>query len=213
MMIKKHGDHLPQRPAGRILDLSSRRPEPVQKIKRRIRPKSSRYGLIIILLLILFIAFYRFYLRGKLQEINYKRGMTNLSQGNFDEAAKNFEKASSGKNETDALYQLAVSKYNQKDFEGAISIYRSVLEKDPQNAPAYNGLGNIYRDQKNYSQAEESYKAAISANSSYIAAYSNWSIMLMDNGNIDGAKMVVNEGLEKNSGSVDLSNIKKVLEE
>jgi tetratricopeptide (TPR) repeat protein len=88
-----------------------------------------------------------------------------------------------------------------------------VLEKDPKNAPAHNGLGNIYRDQKNYSQAEENYKAAISANSSYVAAYSNWAIMLMDNNKIDDAKGVITEGLEKNPGSMELNNIKKVLEE
>lgn len=209
-MTKRNNNHLPQRPIGRVLDLSSKRPEP---IVRRQRPKSSKYGFIIILSLIFLLMFYRFYLRSKLQELRYERGLANLSQGNFDEAAKNFEKAASGKNETDALYQLAVSKYNQKDFEGSISSYQSVLEKDPQNAPAYNGLGNIYRDQKNYSQAEENYKAAISANSSYVAAYSNWTIMLMDTDKINEAKRVLAEGLEKNPGNRELNNIKKVLEE
>lgn len=212
-MIKKTANHLPSKPVGRVLDLSSKRPEQPEHRHGRKRSKLSRYKLIISLSLIFLIVFYLSYLRNKLQEFNYNRGLDNLSQGNFDEAAKNFEKAASGKNETDALYQLAVSKYNQKDFEGAISAYQSVIEKDSLNAPAFNGLGNIYRDQKNYSQAEESYKAAISVNSSYIAAYSNWAIMLMDNNRIDDAKKVLNEGLEKNPISVELNNIKKVLEE
>ncbi len=208
-MIKNNDNHLSPRPAGRVLDLSSRKPVPPQ----RLRPKSSRYGFIILLLLIFLLMFYLFYLRDKLQERSYERGLANLSQGNFDEATKDFEKAASGKNETDALYQLAVSKYNQKDFEGAISAYQGVIEKDSRNAPAYNGLGNIYRDQKNYSQAEENYKAAISVNSSYVAAYSNWAIMLMDNNKIDDARRVIAEGLETSPGSTELGNIKKVLEE
>lgn len=218
MIEDNNNNRSPIRPIGRVLDLSPNRKRtssPSQVPERpKIRPtRSYKFRFLIFLVIIFSTVFYHFYLRSKLQEMRYKRGLTELSQGKFDEAAKNFEKAASGKNETDALYQLAVSKYNQKDFEGAIASYQSVITKDPKNAPAYNGLGNIYRDQKNYSEAEKNYKEAISINPSYIAAYSNWAIMLMDIGKIEEAKKVVSEGLEKNPTSMELGNIRKVLEE
>lgn len=211
-MTKINISHSDQKPTGQVLDLSYKKVKPRPRQSRHWS-KSYRYGLIAFMACFIVFLAYHFYLHDKWQELNYRWGMDNLSKGNFDQAAKNFEKVADGKNETDAIYELAVSKYNKKDFEGAISDYQKVLEKDPQNAPAYNGLGNIYRDQRNYSQAEVNYKMAISVSGSYVAAYANWAIMLMDNNKIDEAKKVIAEGLEKNSTSVELNNIKKVLEE
>ena len=164
-----------------------------------------------IILAIAFLAYFVFF-RDERRQMNYNLGLSNLSEGKFDEAAKNFEKASAGKNEVDALYKLAVSKYNQKDFEGALDAYSRALEKEPNSERIYNGLANLYRDQKNYTLAEEYYGKAVAANSAYVVAYSNWIIMLMDNGKTDEAKRINAQGLEKNPDNKELGNLKSMLE-
>ncbi len=179
--------------------------------KRKFRLSWIKLALIAMVIIIIPLIIFRSNIIKKWEEFNYKRGLENLSKGNFDKAAGNFEIAASGANEIDALYKLAVSKYNQKDFEGAIEAYQKVLEKNPQYSLGYNGLGNLYRDQKNYDKAEENYKKAIENDDSFTIAYSNWAIMLIDTGQPEQAKKIVADGLEKNPQSVELSNLKNIL--
>lgn len=171
------------------------------------------YLAIVLAILAALLALYFAYFRGKMKEMDYQKGVENLSKGNFDEASKNFESASAGKNEADALYKLAVAKYNQKDFQGAADAYQKALAKKPNNAPVLNGLANLYRDQKNIPLAEENYQKAVSIDSGYVVAFSNWAIMLMDNGDAPGAKKVVAQGLEKNPNNPELVMIKSMLGE
>lgn len=172
------------------------------------------YALIILVVLAAMFAAYLVFFNEKWRDYNYERGVENLSKGNFDEAAKNFEKAAVGKNESEAFYKLAVSKYNQKDFGGAVESYQKALEKDPPNKAAiYNGLANLYRDQKNFPLAEDYYKKAVEADATYVVAYSNWAIMLMDNGDTNGSRKIVAQGLEKNPKNIELTNIKGMLGE
>lgn len=164
-------------------------------------------------ILLLTIGAYRLFFSERWSQLNYEWGLQNLEEGRFDEAAANFERASSGENEVGAKYKLAVSKYNQKDFEGAAEAYEEVLRKDPRNADALNGLGNIYRDQRNFSKAQDSYRKASLSSNGYVAAYSNWAIMLMDEGKLGEAKEVIRNGLEKNPQNKELLNLKKILDE
>ncbi len=182
------------------------------KINLGKRPWRIYIAITLAILAALLVA-YLAYFRGKIKEMDYQKGIENLSKGNFDEASKNFESASAGKNETDALYKLAVSKYNQKDFQGAIIAYQKALEKKPDNAAVYNGLANLYRDQKNFPLATENYQKAVGADSAYVVSYSNWAIMLFDEGKLDEAKKIVDAGLEKNTGNSELENLKKMLEQ
>jgi len=170
-------------------------------------------SIISMIVLVLCFVSYRLYFHEKWLDLNYKWGMENLSKGKFDKASKNFETATAGKNETEAIYKLAVSKYNQKDYSGAEEAYKEVIANDSGNFAAYNGLGNLYRDEKNYQAAEDYYKKAIASANSYVIAYSNWAIMLMDNGKIEEAKKVVLEGIKKSPGNQELQNLKKILEE
>jgi tetratricopeptide (TPR) repeat protein len=218
-MAKKNVDFIPIRNAKKTHNLVVRRAVNYEKnLKKRIfalfRPRTWLViSIISAIILVVAFASYQFYFREKWLELNYKWGMENLSKGKFDQAAKNFESASAGKNEADAMYRLAVSKYNQRDYNGAADAYKKVLEKDSQNAAALNGLGNLYRDEKNYQAAEDYYKKAIGASGTYVIAYSNWAIMLMDMGKEDEAKKVIIEGAIKNPGSTELQNLKKIVEE
>jgi tetratricopeptide (TPR) repeat protein len=214
-MIKKNVD-IPTRKVNKI---SINRPRhhnpPPKKIRININLGSKPwwiYAAFALGFLLLIFLVYLIFFQEKWKQMNYEWGVRNLSEGKFDEASKNFEQASSGKNETEALYRLAVSKYNQKDFEGAIVAYQKSLERQPQNAPAYNGLANLYRDQKNYTLAEQYYSKAVEINSAYVVAYSNWVIMLMDSGRREEAKKISTQSLEKNPKSIELNNLKEMLE-
>jgi tetratricopeptide (TPR) repeat protein len=176
------------------------------------RPWRIYLAVILAIIAILLVAYFAHF-RAKFKEMDYQKGVENLSKGNFDEASKNFESASAGKNEADALYKLAVAKYNQKDFQGAADAYQKALAKKSDNAPVLNGLANLYRDQKNIPLAKDNYQKAVTIDSSYVVAYSNWAIMLMDNGDMAGAKKVVDQGLEKNPNNPELMNIKSMLGE
>ena len=170
------------------------------------------FGSIIFVLLAVISGVYFFFFSQKWKDIVYERGLNNLEKGQFDKAAKNFEQASKGNNEADATYRLAVSKYNQKDYGGAIDSYQKAIEKNPSNPMYYNGLGNVYRDQKDLTNAEENYRKAIALDKTYTIAYSNLAIMFMDEGKNDDAKSITDEGLQNNPDSLELKNIKSTLE-
>jgi tetratricopeptide (TPR) repeat protein len=155
---------------------------------------------------------YSIYYTKKNDEKNYIQGMKSLTDGNFSDAEKNLEKFIKNGNETsDALLNLGISKYNQKDYTGAIETYSKVLEKDPTNTIASNSLGNVYRDQKNFEKAQEQYEKTIQLTPSFSPAYANLSIMLLDLDRKKEALETIQRGLEKIPDSMELQNIQSLL--
>jgi tetratricopeptide (TPR) repeat protein len=181
--------------------------------------KKQKRTLILLVLLALFFCLsiwgawkYYAYHTKKVSEDNYAQGIKNLIDGNFSEAEKSLEKSIKNGNEaTEALLKLGVSKYNQKDYTGAIESYLKVLEKDPLNTIAGNSLGNVYRDKKDFEKAKEQYEKTIQIDSSFAPAYANLSIMLLDLDQKKEALDVVQNGLEKIPASIELKNIKTLL--
>lgn len=148
----------------------------------------------------------------KISAKNYTQGLADLTSGNFSEATKNLEKSiRNGNEDTDALLKLGVSKYNQKDYTGAIDAYEQVLEKDLKNAIASNGIGNVYRDKKDFTKAQEQYEKTIQINPSFAPAYANLSIMLLDLDRKKEALDIVAKGLEMIPNSIELKNIETLL--
>lgn len=184
---------------------------PPRKLSRNYLP---------LIFLIIFIALsswgisrYFSYRAKKISAQNYTQGLADLTAGNFSEAAKNLEKSiRSGNVASDALLKLGVSKYNQKDYTGAIEAYRQVLERDPSHTTASNSLGNVYRDQKDFEKAKEQYQKTISIDPAFAPAYANLSIMLLDLGQKKEALEIVRQGLEKIPESMELKNIQTLLE-
>ena len=54
-----------------------------------------------------------------------------------------------------------------------IDNYLKAINLTPEDASAYNNLGNAYSNQKNYEEAISSYKKSIELNSEYADAYYN----------------------------------------
>ena len=65
------------------------------------------------------------------------------------------------------------TKFNQKDYTGAIADYTQAIELDPKLAPAYNNRGNAKARLKDYTGAMADYTQAIELDPNYAPAYLN----------------------------------------
>lgn len=175
----------------------------------------TRKVLFVIIALLIFVASISFFFasREKLaqkKQADYQNGLEKFVEGDFKEAIPLLEKTEE-KLDPDVSFKLAVAHYNQKNYEAAINAYEKILKKNPKSSLAYNGIANVYRDQKNTEKATENYRKAIESNTSFALAYSNLAIMLMDAGEKDGAREIVEEGLINIPDSQELKNIEHLL--
>lgn len=59
------------------------------------------------------------------------------------------------------LIEKASGYYGKGDFEAAEKVYIEIISKDPKNHRAYKGLGKIYKRQRNFKDAEASFKQVL----------------------------------------------------
>lgn len=71
------------------------------------------------------------------------------------------------------LVDKGLTLQQQGDFPGAKSAYRAALDVSECNALAWNYLGNVYRLEKEYTEAWEAYLSAISCDPRLEAVYRN----------------------------------------
>ncbi len=90
-------------------------------------------------------------------------GTVFIDQGQLDKAHKAFEKAIelSRHPYSPAYYNLAWLKQLKNDHKGAISIYRAILEKQPDFGQAWNNLGTAYRETGDLDQALSCFRKAV----------------------------------------------------
>jgi S1-C subfamily serine protease len=81
--------------------------------------------------------------------------------------------AQSRKRQSDDFFVQAVSKFKQKDFEGAITAYTQAIEKNLNYAEAYNGRGDARFRKGDKSGALADYSEAIKLNPNFANAYFN----------------------------------------
>jgi Flp pilus assembly protein TadD len=87
------------------------------------------------------------------------------NEGRFEEAIEHFQ-AAAAINPRDAFSQLDLGVCEKRlgNFPAAVKHYQSALDLSTEptlRATAFSNLGSIYRVQKNYARAEESYKSAL----------------------------------------------------
>ena len=89
-------------------------------------------------------------------------GTVFLDQSRPDKAKKVFEKAADLRPPyLPACYNLARLKQRENDHKGAISIYRAMLEKQPNIGEAWNNLGVAYREIGDPDEAISSFRRAV----------------------------------------------------
>jgi tetratricopeptide (TPR) repeat protein len=73
--------------------------------------------------------------------------------------------------ELQRLFLQAIQAEEQAKRPAAMEIYRSILEIDPEYTAALINLGTLHYHQKQYARAEELYRRATLADSSYVLAF------------------------------------------
>lgn len=99
----------------------------------------------------------------------------------------------------DALAELAVAYYQTQSFAKAEETYKKMIGIDDR-AEFHNNLANVYRDWAKTDQAVTEYQAAIGLDPETALWYGNLAAMYMMNGDIEKAKEVAEEGIEKTAG-------------
>jgi len=207
---------LPKRQPSKIL--GGRESEPVTKRVRAARPgKKGASGrrrtvpvvsvfVIVSLVVAGMFLFQRYVVRER--EETLQEGLEKFSQGEFREASELLEAGGvEGVDDPSALLKLGASYYNQRKYDEAISAYEKAVSLDDRNTVAYNSLGNAYRDKQESDRAIAMYRKAIETDPKFPLAYSNLAILLMDSGNREEARSVVDEGLSVIPDSQELKNI------
>jgi tetratricopeptide (TPR) repeat protein len=97
----------------------------------------------------------------ELQKVKDKLGVIN---------AKNFYQRS---DENQKLFDKAVVASKDKKKDGAIALFRQIVEKDEKDFVAWTELGTLYFIAEKYGDAEKSYKKSVELNPSYILAQLN----------------------------------------
>lgn len=86
-----------------------------------------------------------------------------------------------------ALYQRASQEIQSKNFTGATTTLRSLVEADPKDYVAWSDLGMVYFIQKDLEAAENSYTSAIGVKADHVAALVNLGRVRLARKNNEGA--------------------------
>lgn len=145
----------------------------------------------------------------------YKDAIEFNKKGNYEDASDFLNGAiqkDDNSTNINVMRELAVAYYNMKKYDEAVSVYNKIIEINPEQASAYNELGNVYRDMGDNAMAEDSYRKAVAIDANYILAYNNLAMLFVRDNNFEEARKAIQEGLEKNQDSLELQMILKSLE-
>ena len=82
-------------------------------------------------------------------------------------------------------FQKGNNAFFKKNFNKAIEYYLKTIELRPNDAHAYNNLGNSYKEIKNYSKAINAFQNAIILKPDYASAHYNLGIVYQKNKNFE----------------------------
>ena len=127
----------------------------------------------------------------------YSLAVQQVQRGDYTVAEKYLQQALQAQDDSTYRNQLAVVEYRLRKYPEAIDQYQLLVTKGGDKAFAYNGIGNAYRDwgPDHYADAETAYRQAFQADSQYAAAYSNLTLLLVQEGKRDAALAIINQGI------------------
>lgn len=80
----------------------------------------------------------------------------------------------------DIYVNLGSAFYDKEDFENALTVYRSALDLDPNNAKIHCNLGFLYWGKGDIDEAIKEYELAIENDPMYDIAYNNLGVIYLD---------------------------------
>ena len=102
----------------------------------------------------------------------------------------------------DELFRQGNAAQATGDYAGAEAIWRLVLQRDPDNAVAYNNLGNALVDQGRYAEAEAAFQEAIRIDSDFALPYYNLGRVLNNRERYAEAEVAYREAIRIDSDFV-----------
>ncbi len=141
----------------------------------------------------------------KSPEEQFTAAMTAYKAKNFAEARKGFEALAKSHPELSGpLSNLGILDAKQGKREAAIGNFSRAVVANPENAMAYNWLGQLYRETKAYPEAEKAYLRAIKVRSGYAQPELNLGILYDVYLNRPGEALVRYRNYQELTGSKDL---------
>lgn len=149
----------------------------------------------------------------------YSKSVEQIDKGDYEQAEKYLESALLITDDPSYRNQLAVVKYRLRKYSEAEEQYNKMLEAKKDEAFAWNGLGNVYRDwsendqlksDEYYLKAQDAYNNCMRADKNYIAAYSNMALMLNSHEKKEDALVILDQGILV-SKSVELQKVRNLL--
>lgn len=165
-------------------------------------PKKRWYILLVIVLLLVVLALIVVFGKQKYADRKWEQAREAYKMANYAEVVSLVGKISVPEEKKDKTI-LASSYIATGDNEKALVLY-SDLAKEENNVDAKLMLGNIYRDQKKYKDAEEAYRAVSRVNTGYIQAYLNLAAMFRTNNQMELANEVLTEGIKYNATAMPI---------
>ncbi len=109
-------------------------------------------------------------------------------------------------------YAKAAQEANQQGrFEAEAEYYHGVIELLPDNPTVFNDLGNAYRKAGKVDEAKAAYRQAMDLSPEYYAAaHAGIGHVLLDQGQVDDARVVFEESLKKVPNAVAASGLCKI---
>lgn len=143
-----------------------------------------------------------------------QQGKELVHTGKYEEANKALEQvAKTEQADAKTFLLLGITRYQKKDYNGAIAAYDQALALDSKLVEAYQGKANTFRDMNNLREAEIWYRKAWSVNPQFVDAYTELSIQLHIAGKLPEAIKVMQECVTANPKSpemhVVLGNLQK----
>jgi len=126
--------------------------------------------------------------------------------GDLNGAQQSLKQAMLKQPSSDYESELAVVEYRLKNYQDSITQYQKLITAKQDEAFAWNGIGNAYRDwaltetanrTDRQASALNAYSQSVKADPGYVAAYTNKALLLTDLGQKAQAIQVAQDGYSK----------------
>ena len=141
--------------------------------------------------------------KGNIKEDNLKLGIYHLKKGNIDKAIRKFTMSTNAYPDyAPGYFYLAVA-YSKKGkpVNEQIKYYEKAIELEPNMTEAYNNLGKIFLELKDYEKAERQFTKILAIDKKDIFAYLNLGTTYLEWNKYNNAEEILKQAMEIDSAN------------
>lgn len=137
-----------------------------------------------------------------LAEAHFGLGVNLTLQKRFDEALQAHERALKQREDGSFLLGYAYTTFLKSDLSGAEEVYKKIIQRDPVQYEAHQGLSAVYEKQGKLLEAEEEMRQAIQINSRDGICFYNLGVILEKQGRFEESVVSYESAVEKQPSNV-----------